>query len=98
VSADIAAGKAVIANVSRAVVSDARERFSRVQVVLVTAPAEVLSQRIRGRGRDPDADERLARATPDPGVLSPDVVIENVGCPAEAAAPLIALVARIPHQ
>jgi ribose 1,5-bisphosphokinase len=92
VSDDIASGRTVVANVSRSVVARARELFVRVRVVLVSAPEEVLSQRILARGRDPDTGARMARAAPDPGELVPDLVIENVGSPGEAAAPLIALI------
>lgn len=62
ISIDLAQGRLVIANVSRAVLAEAAARFP-VAVVEVTAPAAVLSARLAERGRE-DADDvarRLAR-------------------------------------
>jgi ribose 1,5-bisphosphokinase len=78
-------GSIVVANLSRAVVGPARDRFDRVVSVYVTAPPEILAARIVARGREEALAERVARAT----ALAPggdyDVVIENAG-PVEAAA------------
>lgn len=59
------AGNDVIANLSRAVVDQARDRFTRYRVVIVTAPVEVLAKRLAQRGRETEADiaARLARAS-----------------------------------
>lgn len=59
-----AAGRDVVANVSRAVVAEARRRFARVEVLLVRAPLDVLAQRLVARGREDAAGirERLERA------------------------------------
>jgi ribose 1,5-bisphosphokinase len=59
----IAAGATVIVNVSRSVVAAACERYARVLVVEVTAPADILAARLGQRGRE-DAravEQRLAR-------------------------------------
>ena len=76
----LAEGKCVIANVSRTVVSEARQRLAPVAVVAVTASPETLAGRLIGRGREDPTDiaERLTRA----GAISPsdaDVVIDNDG-------------------
>jgi ribose 1,5-bisphosphokinase len=78
---DIRAGKTVVCNVSRAVISDLRCRYANVRVVLVTAPAEVLAARLAARGRATDGTlgARLARSAPPQSDLAPDAVIENVG-------------------
>ncbi|HYG89595.1 MAG TPA: phosphonate metabolism protein/1,5-bisphosphokinase (PRPP-forming) PhnN [Azospirillum sp.] len=57
-------GVAVVANVSRAVVDDARSRLQPVGVMVVTAPAPVLAARLakRGRERAEDIGLRLERA------------------------------------
>jgi ribose 1,5-bisphosphokinase len=57
-------GRHVVANVSRAVVEDARSRFSPLKVLLVTAAPEILATRLSGRGRETAEDiaRRLARA------------------------------------
>ncbi|MCR9256793.1 MAG: phosphonate metabolism protein/1,5-bisphosphokinase (PRPP-forming) PhnN [Alphaproteobacteria bacterium] len=61
---DLRAGADVVANVSRAVLNEARERFQPVRIVNITAPRAVLRERLLARGReDADAVERrLARA------------------------------------
>jgi len=62
VSFDLAQGRLVIANVSRAVLAEAAARFP-IAVVEVTAPAPVLSARLEQRGRETadDVARRLAR-------------------------------------
>lgn len=81
----ILAGRTVVANGSRATVAEARQRFERLKVVLVTAPASVLAARIAARGREAhdDAAQRLAReptldAPPDVGIMN-DGAIEQAG-------------------
>lgn len=71
----LAQGIHVVANVSRAVVEEARRRFAPVTVVHISAPAEVLASRIAARGREcaDAASKRLTRA----GALhleGPDIV------------------------
>ena len=91
----IRAGKTVVCNVSRAVISQLRCRYANVRVVLVTAPADVLAERLaaRGRGTDGVLGARLARSTPAQRDLAPDLVIENVGDPLNGVDKLIAAIA-----
>lgn len=65
---DLAAGRTVIANVSRAVIAAAREKHAATTVVVVTAPPAVLARRLAARGREDAADveARLARAADQP--------------------------------
>jgi ribose 1,5-bisphosphokinase len=65
--ADRQDGWAVVANVSRAVVDDARARLAPVGVVVVTASDAVLAARLAARGRETadDIAARLARAPAD---------------------------------
>ncbi len=84
-AADLAAGRAVVANVSRGVVAEARRRFAPVIVVAVAASPETLAKRLAARGRETsvDIDSRLARS----GALPPDqidVIIDNDGTLAAA--------------
>ncbi|NQU71455.1 MAG: phosphonate metabolism protein/1,5-bisphosphokinase (PRPP-forming) PhnN, partial [Rhodospirillales bacterium] len=60
---DLAQGRHVIANVSRAVLADLIERFPSYCVVEITAAPEILAERLAHRGRESAADiaERLAR-------------------------------------
>ncbi|MFG1478243.1 phosphonate metabolism protein/1,5-bisphosphokinase (PRPP-forming) PhnN [Xanthobacter sp. V4C-4] len=83
VMTQIQAGGAVVANGSRATLDEARSRFARLKVVLVTAPMGVRAARLAARGREHPADirERLAR---QPALtLAPDLLIDNVGAPAD---------------
>lgn len=64
IEAELAAGRGVVANVSRAVIAEARRRFPGLRVLLVTAPPQVLAQRLAARGRETveAVEARLARA------------------------------------
>ena len=61
---ELAAGHHVVVNVSRTVVDTARRDFTRVGVVVMTAPRIVLTKRLKTRGREDAAavERRLARA------------------------------------
>ncbi|MFG1285742.1 phosphonate metabolism protein/1,5-bisphosphokinase (PRPP-forming) PhnN [Xanthobacter versatilis] len=89
----IAEGGVVVANGSRATLPEARARFQRVRVVEVTAPVAVRAGRLVARGREDVADieERLSRA-PEVDV-APDLVIDNVGTPADGGQRLGAFIA-----
>lgn len=60
----VAAGRCVVCNASRGIVAEARARFPRVEVVQVSAPAEVLAERLAARGRESaeDVAARVRRA------------------------------------
>ena len=60
---DLAAGRTVVANVSRRVLKTAAERFARLAVVEITAPHALLVRRLAARGRETPAaiEARLAR-------------------------------------
>jgi ribose 1,5-bisphosphokinase len=87
----IRTGRTVLCNVSRAVVAPLRERYARVTAVLVTAPEDVLRQRLAARERASDGDikKRVARAAAPDSEVAPDLVIMNVGTPKEAAEKLL---------
>jgi ribose 1,5-bisphosphokinase PhnN len=66
----MAAGRVVVANLSRAVLPRAGDRY-RLRVLLITAPFAVLAARLAARGRESAADieARLAReVTLPPGL------------------------------
>jgi ribose 1,5-bisphosphokinase len=77
---DIRAGRAVVANVSRGVVDTMRRAYAAVVVVSVTAPPEILAERLAARARDSDGKiaDRLNRAVQSVAA-APDVIIMNVG-------------------
>ncbi|MBR0718411.1 phosphonate metabolism protein/1,5-bisphosphokinase (PRPP-forming) PhnN [Bradyrhizobium liaoningense] len=74
---DIRAGRTVVANVSRTVLDDLRCAYVNVVVVAITAPPEVLAERLAARARVSDGNirERLDRAVG----TSADVTIVNAG-------------------
>lgn len=81
---DIRAGRTIVINASRTIIDSARRSYAHVTVIAVTAPPDVLSQRVAARGRASDGriDDRLRRAVSSP---EPDATINNVG-PADAHA------------
>jgi ribose 1,5-bisphosphokinase len=76
----IGKGHVIVVNVSRTIIADARQRYQRLAVVLITAPAEALAERLstRGRATDGDLGGRLQRASLDTDG-TPDLVISNIG-------------------
>ena len=90
---DIRAGRSVIANVSRTVIAAMRRTYADVVVVSITAPPEVLAQRLaaRGRGSDGKIEQRLGR-TVDDAAAAPDVTIVNVGNPEDHARELVRII------
>lgn len=77
---DIRARRTVVANVSRTVVEALRRGYADVVVILITAPAEILAERLAARARSSDGRlaDRLGRAV-DGAATAPDVTITNVG-------------------
>ena len=75
---DISAGHIVVANVSRTVVAAMRRVYGSVLVVSITAPPNVLAERLamRGRGSDGTIEHRLQRTVDE---AAPDVTIVNTG-------------------
>lgn len=61
---EIAAGRHVVANVSRSVIGEAVAKIPSAKTLLVTAPVEILAERLAKRGREDKADilKRLSRA------------------------------------
>ena len=82
--APLAEGRWVVMNGSRGHLPQLRRRAPKAHVVEVTAPPEVLAQRLAGRGREnPEAvAARLARETPGSDA---SLVVSNTGDVAEAA-------------
>ncbi len=82
---DLAAGRHVVANVSRGVIGDIAGRVATVRVVEITAPPDVLAARLENRGREEarGVAARLARkgAEAPPGITV--TTIMNDGTPDE---------------
>ncbi len=68
IGADIAArlgqGQHVVVNVSRTILDQARQHFSPLVVVSISAPSEIIKRRLVARGRETASEiaERIARA------------------------------------
>ena len=92
-------GTTVIANVSRRALAPATLRFDNVHVVEITAPRELLVQRIAGRGRESagEIEARLARSVQltVPASAHGPHRIDNSGAAEDAAASFVALVRRV---
>ena len=93
---DLAAGRTVIANVSRTVLDEARDKYPPVLVASIEASTPVLAARLAARGRETAEDiaQRLDRA----GAFTPagaDVVrVLNDGELADAVAAFTGLLRR----
>jgi ribose 1,5-bisphosphokinase len=98
IEADLAAGRVVVANVSRAVLAEAAARYP-TRVLEITAPPEVLAARLAARGRESAEDiaERIRRAVPLPAGLDIATVQNDTTPEAGADAVLAVLRAALPE-
>jgi len=90
---DLAAGRVVVVNVSRAIVPETVSRYPNSRLVIVTAPPETLAARLAARGREPQAELGARLGRPElatPAGIRP-VVISNDRGPQEGAEALIAI-------
>jgi ribose 1,5-bisphosphokinase len=89
---DVRAGRTVVANVSRTVVEAMRHAYADVTVVSITAPPDVLAERLAARGRSSDGQlqNRLRRAVDS--AATPDFTINNVGSAERHARELVRII------
>jgi ribose 1,5-bisphosphokinase len=80
IDGDIRASHTVVANVSRTVIAAMRHAYANVLVISVTAPPNVLAERIamRARGSDGNIEQRLHRTVNEAAAV-PDATIVNTG-------------------
>jgi len=85
-------GGIVVANVSRAAIVQLRQRYAYVLPVVITAPADVLAERLRKRGREGTEAiaERLKRAEASELAVEGEMTIVNDGTLDEASEKFIA--------
>jgi ribose 1,5-bisphosphokinase len=90
---EVRAGHTVVANVSRTVVAAMRQAYASVLVVSITAPPNVLAERLamRSRGSDGRIEHRLHR-TVDEAAAAPDVTIVNTGSAAYHARQFVRII------
>jgi len=77
----IRSGGTVIANGSRRVLKRAEEKYENAIVLLITAPIDVLADRLAARGRETreQIEARLKRADLEPDTVNNLIRIENTG-------------------
>ncbi len=94
IAMDLARGRVVIVNVSRAVVAEAAERYP-VSVIEVSAPADVLARRLAARGREDAVDvaRRLSRAIELPLPVDRQAVV-NDGTVEQGVRRMLAAISR----
>jgi ribose 1,5-bisphosphokinase len=75
---EIRARHTVVANVSRTIIPAMRRAYADVTVISITAPPNVLAERLamRARGSDGKIEQRLSRTVDE---AAPDVTIVNTG-------------------
>jgi ribose 1,5-bisphosphokinase len=90
----IRAGHTTVCNVSRTVIGTARKRYQNAIYVLITAPPDVLVQRITSRQRESDTKsiDRISRTAESS--VAPDLTIDNVGLPEAGIRKLAEMIAR----
>ncbi len=78
---DLAAGRHVVANVSRGVIAEAVSRYPPVQVIAVAAPFDQRVERLVERGREDDGSigDRLARRPASLPAGTPAITVANDG-------------------
>ncbi len=93
IDADLAAGRQVVVNVSRAVIDQARAKYPNLLVLAINASPEVLRRRLEARERESAAEieERLVRAAAYRLEGSDVVQLNNDGPLAEGVAACVRL-------
>jgi phosphonate metabolism protein PhnN/1,5-bisphosphokinase (PRPP-forming) len=78
IETDLADGRIVVASVSRGVIADAAARYD-TRVIVVTAPAALLAERLATRGREDTSAiaRRLARDVPLPAGVPTETVVND---------------------
>jgi ribose 1,5-bisphosphokinase len=96
IDSELRAGRTVVVNVSRAVVDAMRCAYADVTVVSVTAPPEILAERLAARARSSDGHltDRLRRAV-DGVAAAPDVTIVNIGRAEDHARELVQIIGGV---
>ena len=90
---DLAAGRVVVANLSRGVIPELVRRYPEAIVVSVTADREVITKRLAQRGRESAEaiQQRLDRATVGDRLPASTLRIDNSGALAVAGEQFVAL-------
>jgi phosphonate metabolism protein PhnN/1,5-bisphosphokinase (PRPP-forming) len=95
----LAAGKVVVANLSREIIPIVRQRFASSLIIHVTAPVDVLRERIASRGREEATDRelRLARSLLLEQSTAADIRIVNDGPLHESVERFVSVLISVAH-
>jgi ribose 1,5-bisphosphokinase len=87
IDTDVQAGRTVVLNTSRTLVTAIQNRYMHAAVAYVDAPLHLRAERLAARGRESltDVQNRLARSAADFDGTHKTHRIQNIGDPAEAA-------------
>jgi ribose 1,5-bisphosphokinase len=91
--ADVAAGRIVVANISRQIIDELKARYENFVLVVMSAHRDVIAERLRARGRETDAEivTRLERTAVEDTVRYEAVRLENSGPRAQAGERFVAI-------
>ena len=98
INARIGAGAIAICNASRTMIAAARQRYPSVQVIEITAPPDLLAERLARRGRETTTSqaERMSRRVVLDPTGSSDICINNSGAIEESVALFLAALGAPP--
>ena len=98
ITISLAQDQLVVANVSRAVIAEASQRFP-VSVIEIAAPADILARRLAARGREDAVDiaRRLSRAIQLPLPVERERIV-NDGTIEQGVRKLVAAIQRAKAQ
>ncbi len=90
---DLARGRNVVANMSRAILPEIVARFPSHKVVGITATPEILAERLARRGREsaPEITERLTQKADRYPPGAKRITLKNDGSPEEGVTRLLAI-------
>ena len=96
----LARGDNVILNASRKAIPAFEDRFDPVTVISLTTPPEILTQRLKKRGRETpeDISNRLLRTVPIQTHRAPIVTIDNSGALSDTVDQLAKAVMHNSHE
>lgn len=92
----MADGRVAVANVSRGAIALVKVRYANVMVAEITAPADILAERLARRGRESRGEvlARLARSAELGVCVSDAFTIDNSGPPEQAGERFVALLRK----
>jgi ribose 1,5-bisphosphokinase len=95
----LADGRTLVVNGSRAAIPDFLKAYPRLLVVTVTADAAIIAERLKSRGREDDEtiSKRLARSERHWTIACPQVVIDNSGALEMAGAEFVRAILKAAH-